>query len=67
MSTITSVHLVNDPGEDGTPSRTGPAGRPGESVAEQLVDGQFLDWLFDKVDAAELQLTGEGGSCPTAS
>ena len=65
MSTMTSMDGVDDQVEgDAPPSFARPEARPGKSVAEQLVEGDFLDLLFDKVDAGELQLTGEGGFIP---
>ena len=65
MSTMTSMDGVNDRVEgDAPPPFTRPEARLGKSVAEQLVEGDFLDLLFDKVDAGELQLTGEGGFIP---
>ncbi len=42
-----------------------PPSGAGTSAALELVDGGFLDVLFDKVDSGELRLTGEGGSIPT--
>ncbi len=65
MSTLTSMDVGNDQGEDYSASRRKLAGRPAKSVTEQLVEGDFLDLLFDKVDAGELRLTGEGGFIPT--
>ena len=65
MSTLTSVDVVNDQGEGDAPARREPAIEPVKSVAQQLVEGDFLDLLFDKVDAGELRLTGEGGFIPT--
>ena len=62
MSTLTSMDVGNDQGEDYSASRRELAGRPAKSVTEQLVEGDFLDLLFDKVDAGELRLTGEAGS-----
>ena len=35
-----------------------------EAAVEQLVDAGLLDELMDRVDAGELQLTGEGGFLP---
>ncbi len=66
MSTMTSMDVGNDQGEgDAPPPFMRPEARLGKSVAEQLVEGDFLDLLFDKVDACELRLTGEGGFIPT--
>ena len=65
MSTLTSMDVVNDQGEgDAPPPFVRPTARPGKTVAQQLVEGDFLDLLFDKVDAGELRLTGEGGFIP---
>lgn len=64
MSTMTSVDAVSDPDDGDVPSSAGPSARSVESVASRLVEGDFLDVLFDKVDAGELQLTGEGGVIP---
>ena len=65
MSTMTSMDAVSDPDQGDTPSPTGERPvRSAKSVAEQLVDGNFLDLLFDKVDAGELQLTARAASCP---
>jgi putative transposase len=36
----------------------------GRAVARQLVDEGWLDDLFERVDAGELKLTGEGGFIP---
>ncbi len=57
MSTLTGMDVVSDQGEDDAPRGTEPAGRPAKSVSQQLVEGDFLDVLFDKVDAGELRLT----------
>ena len=65
MSTLTSMDVGSDQGEgDAPPPFVRPEARPGKSVAQQLVEGDFLDLLFDKVDAGELRLTGEGGFIP---
>ena len=64
MSTLTSMDVVNDQGEGDAPARREPAIEPVKSVAQQLVEGDFLDLLFDMVDAGELRLTGEGGFIP---
>jgi putative transposase len=66
MSTLSTVDVVGDRGDDDTPSSAeSPPARAAKSVAQQLVEGDFLDLLFDKIDAGELQLTGEGGFIPT--
>lgn len=65
MSTMTSMDILSDQGEGESPPRREPATQPAKSVSQQLVEGDFLDLLFDKVDAGELQLTGEGGFIPT--
>ena len=65
MSTMTAMDAVDDPEEGPTTARKAPPGTAAKSAAQQLVDGDFLDLLFDKVDAGELQLTGEGGFIPT--
>jgi hypothetical protein len=66
---MTSMDVAGGPSEDDAPPPTRPAKAPArrtaESAAKQLVDGDFLDLLFDKVDAGELQLTGKGGFIPT--
>ncbi len=65
MNTMTGIDVGNEP-EEGSPlvSMAPPSGA-GELAALELVDGGFLDLLFDKVDAGELRLTGEGGFIPT--
>jgi len=65
MSTTTSMDVVNDQGEGDAPPRREAAIKPVKSAAQQLVEGDFLELLFDKVDAGELRLTGEGGFIPT--
>ncbi len=64
MSTLTRGDVVSEQGDDAPPSARS-AARSAESAARQLVEGDFLDLLFDKVDAGELRLTGEGGFIPT--
>ena len=65
MSTLTSMDVVNDQVEDGAPPPfVRPEAKSGKTVAQQIVEGDFLDLLFDKVDAGELRLTGEGGFIP---
>ena len=68
-STVTSMDVVSDQGDDDAPPSTrpfkAPVSKAAKSAAQQLVEGDFLDLLFDKVDAGELQLTGEGGFIPT--
>jgi len=60
------MDVVSDiDGGDAPPPRTEPVARSAKSVAQQLVEGDFLDLLFDRVEAGELQLTGEGGFIPT--
>lgn len=65
MHTMTGMDVVSDPDEGLPPVRKAPPSRAANSAAQQLVDDDFLDLLFDKVDAGELQLTGEGGFIPT--
>lgn len=65
MSTMTAMDAVSDPDEGHSAASKVPAGKAARSAVQQLVDGDFLDLLFDKVDAGELQLTGEGGFIPT--
>lgn len=65
MSTMTGMDVVSDPEEGPAPVPKAPPGKAARSAAQQLVDGDFLDVLFDKVDAGELRLTGEGGFIPT--
>lgn len=65
MSKMTSMDIGSDQGEGESPPRREPATQPVKSVSRQRVEGDFLDLLFDKVDAGELQLTGEGGFIPT--
>lgn len=55
MMTMKSVEPVVEAGDE-TPG--------GVRKAKDLVDSGFLDVLFDKVDAGELRLTGEGGFIP---
>jgi putative transposase len=51
-------------GEAGA-ARPGEAPLAGERAAvQQLVDSGWLDSLFDRVDAGELRLTGDGGFIP---
>jgi putative transposase len=51
-------------GEAGA-ARPGQAPLAGERAAvQQLVDSGWLDSLFDRVDAGELRLTGDGGFIP---
>ncbi len=65
MNTMTGMDVGNEP-EEGPPAVSmAPPSGPGELAALELVDGGFLDLLFDKVDAGELRLTGEGGFIPT--
>lgn len=66
MSTMTDMDVANGPDEGPPPARkTAPPSKAAKSAAQQLVDGDFLDLLFAKVDAGELQLTGEDGFIPT--
>ncbi len=65
MSTLTGMDVVSDPDEGPPQARQAPPSRAVTAPARQLMDGDFLDLLFDKVDAGELQLTGEGGFIPT--
>jgi len=65
MSTLTGMNVVHDQGEGDVPPRKEPVTGASKSAAQQLVEGDFLDLLFDKVDAGELRLTGEGGFIPT--
>lgn len=48
---------------DGERREAAPDGA-GRAAVRQLVDGGWLDSLFDRVDAGELRLTGEGGFIP---
>ena len=43
-----------------------PTGRPGEAreAITQLLDADLLDDVFDRADAGELALTGDGGFLP---
>lgn len=64
-STMTGMDVASDPDEGPPAARKAPPSRAAKAAAQQLVDGDFLDLLFEKVDAGELQLTGEGGFIPT--
>jgi putative transposase len=59
MATNTDVETMGEAGgaEGGSPAT-------GRAAAQQLVDAGWLDSLFDRVDAGELQLTGDGGFIP---
>ncbi len=65
MSTMTGMDVGSDPQEGSPPVSMAPPSGAGALAALELVDGGFLDVLFDKVDAGELRLTGEGGFIPT--
>jgi putative transposase len=51
-------------GETGTVRPGGGPSAGGRAAAQQLVDSGWLDSLFGRVDAGELQLTGDGGFIP---
>jgi len=48
MSTLTRGDVVSELGDDAPPSARS-AARPARSAARELVEGDFLDLLFDKV------------------
>src|SRR5512134_3903937 len=62
---MSTIRNEAGPGEaaDGERREAAPDGA-GRAAVRQLVDGGWLDSLFDRVDAGERRLTGEGGVIP---
>lgn len=61
MTTTTGTETMSEPDAGGAAAAGTSSGR---SAAQRLVDGGWLDDLFARVDAGELQLTGDGGFIP---
>ena len=64
MNPVTNGTAVKNYKRDAAARRAARADLPGAGAAAELVASGALDGLFAKIDAGEIELTGDGGFIP---
>jgi len=64
MTTVTSETGARDYKKDASDRRAQRADLPGSRAVAELAASGALDGLFEKIDAGEIELTGDGGFIP---